>query len=57
MTTTTLIAIAVVLIVIIAAVWVYVDRQRRLHLKTRFGPEYERVVRDTGDARRAESLL
>jgi hypothetical protein len=57
MTTTTVIAIAVVAIVLIAAVWVYVDRQRRRHLKTRFGPEYDRVVHDTGDARRAESQL
>jgi len=37
--------------------WLYVDRRRRERLRTRFGPEYERTVHDTGDARKAESLL
>jgi hypothetical protein len=58
MTNTTLILIAA--IVAAAAIvigWLYAERRRRERLRTRFGPEYERTLRDAGDARRAESIL
>lgn len=50
------------LIAIIAAVVVVVGvmlflTQRRARLKKQFGPEYDRAVRDTGNPRRAESVL
>ena len=57
MSTNELIAIVAVAIVIVALIaWMYVNR-RRAHLKARFGPEYERVVQETGSPRRAETLL
>ena len=33
------------------------NKKRSLHLKGRFGPEYERLVAETGSARRAEAQL
>jgi hypothetical protein len=50
--------LAVVVLVAIAAVaWVYAQRQRRLSLRTHFGPEYERTVREVGSPEKAEALL
>ncbi len=58
MTNTMMIVIvAVIAVVAVVIAWMYIDRRRRERLRTRFGPEYERAVRDTGDARKAESLL
>jgi hypothetical protein len=54
MTTTTLIIVVAVLVV--AAVALYAMR-RRAQLKARFGPEYERVVHETGSAFKAEAKL
>src|SRR5687767_1343924 len=51
-----LIAIAAVAVVITA--WVVRQRrQRSAHLRQRFGPEYDRVVRDTGIVDKAEARL
>ena len=55
MSTPALIAIVAAVVVLIGVV-LFVT-QRRTRLKKQFGPEYERAVRDTGDLRRAESLL
>jgi hypothetical protein len=52
--------IAIVAVIAIAAVvlaWTYIERRRRDRIRTRFGPEYERTLREAGDTRRAESLL
>jgi hypothetical protein len=58
MTNTTLIAIvAVIAIAAVVVAWMYVDRRRRERLRTRFGPEYDRTLRDVGGPRRAESVL
>jgi hypothetical protein len=58
MTTNTLIIVAVVVVVAIAALaWVYNLRQRRERLRARFGPEYDRIVRDAGSEQKAEALL
>jgi hypothetical protein len=52
-----IIAIVVALIVIGVIVWL-VSRTRRTHtLKESFGPEYDRVVGDTGSRREAENIL
>jgi hypothetical protein len=48
------IALAVVLLGI--AAWVYTSRRRRMNLRERFGPEYERTVEAVGRAR-ADSVL
>jgi hypothetical protein len=50
-------AAAVVLIVIAAAAWMYYGRQRKLHLRERFGPEYDRTVASVGSPAEAEAVL
>ena len=53
-----LIAVAVIAIVIIAAIAFVTSRKRRSQkLRERFGPEYDRVVQQEGDPRRAEGVL
>ncbi len=57
MSNTMLVVIVAVVIVVAFAAWLLMTRRRHEHLKSRFGPEYERTLRDAGDTRRAESLL
>ena len=49
----------IIAVVVLAAVvvWLVLDRQRSRRLRSRFGPEYERTVRESGDRRRAEQDL
>jgi len=49
--------IVVALIVVIAIAYFYSRKRRSLRLRERFGPEYERVVRQEGDPRKAEGVL
>jgi hypothetical protein len=57
MDTTTIIILALVVIVIVGAVaWAMMQR-RSQELRKRFGPEYDRVISERGDARQAESEL
>jgi len=50
--------LAVALIAVIAvAVWLYLQKRRTEDLRTSFGPEYERAVREHHDPRRAERVL
>jgi hypothetical protein len=51
------VAIVVVAVLVAAALAYYVQWRRRAHLRGRFGPEYERALKETGDVRRAESTL
>jgi hypothetical protein len=39
------------------AVWLYVRQRRSKLLRERFGPEYDRVISQEGDRRRAEGVL
>jgi hypothetical protein len=55
--TTMIVVVAVIAAAAVVIAWLYLDRHRRARLRTRFGPEYERTLHDTGDARKAESLL
>jgi hypothetical protein len=57
MTNNMLIVVLVAIAVVLVGVGFAIARRRHERLKTRFGPEYERAVRDAGDPRRAESLL
>ncbi len=58
MNTAAIVIIAVIIIVAVAALgWRYSRRRRTQHLRERFGPEYDRVVREEGNARRAEGVL
>ena len=51
-----LVVIAAVVVVAALAAWAYISRRRRLNLRDRFGPEYDRTVEAVGPAR-AESVL
>ena len=52
------IALVVIALVVIAAIAFMASRKRRTQkLKERFGPEYDRVVREEGDPRKAEVVL
>jgi len=53
-----LIAVLVIAIIVIAAIAFVISRKRRSEkLRARFGPEYERVIEQEGDTRRAEGVL
>lgn len=52
------IVIAALTAVAVAAIsWVYIQQQRRIRLRQRFGPEYDRAVRETGRPDKADALL
>jgi hypothetical protein len=57
MSTGAVIAIVVVIIVVIAAVALGAMEMRRRRLRQQFGPEYDRVVSETGNRRKAEAEL
>jgi hypothetical protein len=52
-----MVLIIAVIVLLAAVAWLVLDRRRSLRLRSRFGPEYERTVRETGDRRRAETEL
>jgi hypothetical protein len=53
-----LLAVLVVIFVGLAvAGWMYLQKKRSQQLRNRFGPEYDRVVQESGDRRRAETEL
>jgi hypothetical protein len=57
-TTTTLILVAVVCLIVGGLLAMAIMRaQRSKRLRERFGPEYERIVSETGDKQKAESEL
>lgn len=56
--TAIVIGILVILIVVIAVIaYVYSRKRRSLQIRQRFGPEYDRVVQQEGDPRKAEGVL
>ena len=57
MNTQTLIVVAVAAIAAALLAWWFVQSRRRDHLRTRFGPEYERAIRETGNVSKAETML
>jgi hypothetical protein len=57
MDATTIIIAALALLVIVLGGMLLMQRRKSEHLKTRFGPEYDRAVKETGDKRKAESEL
>jgi hypothetical protein len=52
-----IVVIAVVLIAAAAAAWMYLQRQRIARVKDRFGPEYDRTVKETGAPAKAAATL
>ncbi len=58
MNTPVVVAIVAAIAVIVALIaWSLSKRRRSARLRERFGPEYERAVRDTGSPARAEETL
>jgi FtsZ-interacting cell division protein ZipA len=57
MDTQTLVIIVLALALVAALGWILYDRRRSEALKSRFGPEYRRVVEEADDRRAAESEL
>ena len=50
--------LVVVIVVLLAVVgWLLYERRRSTELRSTFGPEYERTVKDAGDRRAAETEL
>jgi hypothetical protein len=53
-----IIVVVIVAVLVVAAMAFVTTRKRRsLKLRERFGPEYDRVLRQEGDARKAEGVL
>jgi hypothetical protein len=51
-------AVVVVALVVVAAIaWTYLRKQRSQQLRQRFGPEYQRVVKQYGSESQAEQVL
>ncbi len=44
-------------VVIAGACWIIISRRRSRHLRGRFGPEYDRVIQESSNPRRAEEIL
>jgi hypothetical protein len=57
MHTLEIIVIAVIIVLVAAAVWLLMMRRRSAHLRSRFGPEYQRTVEVTGNVKTAERDL
>lgn len=56
MSETLLIVVAVVAVLAVGA-WLLLQRRQSEHLRSRFGPEYEREVEEKGSRRKAEAEL
>lgn len=53
-----LVAVIVIAVIVVAAVAFATSRKRRsMKLQQRFGPEYDRVLKQQGDPRKAEGVL
>ena len=52
-----IVLILTVIVLAAGAGWLLLIQQRTKRLRSRFGPEYERTVRESGDRRRAEREL
>jgi hypothetical protein len=57
MDTTTAIVLVVAVVAILIAAFAFMRMQRSRDLRSRFGPEYERAVEETGARHRAEAAL
>ena len=58
MNTATVIVVIIAIVAIAVALWLYLQKEKTRKLRTRFGPEYDRLVEQHhGNARRAEAVL
>ena len=51
-----IVVVIAALAVALLAVW-YAQSRRREHLRSRFGPEYDRAIRESGNVTKAETML
>ena len=56
-TNTIEIAAIIMVVIIVVAAALFIRAQNRRRLKSRFGPEYDRAIEETGGAREAEAQL
>jgi len=52
-----IVVVGVAIVVLLAIAWVFMRKQRTVKLKERFGPEYDRVVRESGPREAEANLL
>jgi len=52
-----IVLLVIALLAIGAAVWMFLEREKSRKLKSKFGPEYDRVLEKERDPRRAETVL
>jgi hypothetical protein len=57
MTNTALILIVVVVVAAIVVLWFGYASRKRAQLRARFGPEYDRTLKDVGNPRKVDALL
>jgi hypothetical protein len=57
MSPTTAVVLFLALAVVLAIAWMYLRQKRSWELRTRFGPEYDRLVHEKRSRRRAEDEL
>jgi FtsZ-interacting cell division protein ZipA len=57
MSITTIILVIVAVIAVAVAAWAYIQREKTLKLRNKYGPEYDRLADREHSARRAESVL
>jgi hypothetical protein len=57
MPTSTLIIILLAIAVAALTAWIIIQNRRSRHLRTRFGPEYERTLAEHGERKKAEEIL
>jgi hypothetical protein len=48
---------AIVMVAVAIGIWFYLRERRTEQLRSQFGPEYDYMVREQGDQRRAEKVL
>ena len=57
MSTISIVLIAALIVLGATVVWLLISRQRSKHLRSKFGPEYQRAVTEYGDRAKAERDL
>jgi hypothetical protein len=57
MSTITVVTVVIAIVAVAAVAWLLVRERNRKALRSRFGPEYDRLVRDSGSSATAEAEL
>ena len=57
MSTLAIVLIAIIIVLCAVVAWLAISRQRSKHLRTKFGPEYQRAVSEHGNRSKAERDL